>query len=371
DAPLLPAGPVRGRPGRPAEDRPRGRGHPGPEVHPRHPHRGAGGGAAGGDRGGPRHRLLQRHRRAEPGGGGAGHRSGRRGDRAGVLLPAGRQLGRERRRHAGLRRRGPVDDGAGPGRHRAADHPAHQGDHAGPRLLDHGRHAGVPADRPGARHPGDRGRRGRAGRGAGGHPRRPLGRARGVLLLPGQGVRHGRRGRRRAHRRRRARPPGADAAQPRPGRRPPLPAPPDRPEQPLRRDPGRVPAAPAADLRRAAGAPGPDRRPLHRAVRGPGRPGRARPAGRPGRPLLLRLLAAGGPAVGPAGLAHRAEHRQPHLLPGAAAPAAGVRRVGAGRCRLAARPAGQRPQPGHPDLAAPDRRRRRVHRGLRVRVLRV
>src|SRR5690606_30136198 len=128
-----------------------------------------------------------------------------------------------------------------------------------------------------------------------------------------------------------------DVAQPRAGRRQPLPAPPDRPEQPVRRDPGRLPAAPARRLRGASGAPGTDRRLLHRTLRATGRPGRPRTAGRAQRPLLLRLLAAGAAPRRTALLADGEGDRQPRLLPGAAAQAAGLRGTRPGRSRLAQR----------------------------------
>ena len=204
--------------------------------------------------------------------------------------------------HPGLRRRRPVDDGHGPGRHRAAGSPprtrAIMPAHVFSIMAD--MPAFVDIGRAARAAPSSRTRRSPRARCSAARPAGRWGDLGVFSFFQVKAFGTRRRGRRRAHRRRRARPRGCGCCATTARTGPPLPAPPDRPQQPLRRDAGRLPAAPAARLRRPAGAAGPDRRLLHRAVRAAGRPRRARAAGRPGRPLLLRLLAAGAAAGGPA-----------------------------------------------------------------------
>ena len=78
----------------------------------------------------------------------------------------------------------------------ARDHPAHQGDPAGPPPRPPGRHGRDPRHRPAPRHPRHRGCRPGARRGARRRPRRRLRRHRLLQLLPGQEPRRLRRGRR-------------------------------------------------------------------------------------------------------------------------------------------------------------------------------
>ena len=87
-----------------------------------------------------RRRRLELHDRAAARAARRGRRARRRGDRAVDVVHRHGQLGLAVRRDAGLRRRRPADVQPRPGRRRARDHAAHQGDHAGPPARPAGRH---------------------------------------------------------------------------------------------------------------------------------------------------------------------------------------------------------------------------------------